>query len=688
MRGSPFVLPPARAPLLASPAPALRHEVTAHDLVVGCVTDDDPTLQQQALRLVQSIRWFGGELAKARLLVCAVDGIADPARRELESYGAEVRVVPRFHPRNGSSNRLRFFEEVEGHAGDILLLDCDIVIVRDPLPLLARGRMQARVAPLPSVTHEVFERLFRHYGIPLPPRHHHTGWTRTPTIPYFNAGVLFGPAELARQLVPVWGRFNRELADRPELAYPCEKHIHQASLSLALASCPVPFDEAPFELNYQLNATHLEPPEGFLALDPAILHYHLGADPEGYLMPPPYPLARLRSEMFNERLREERKGARAGRAGRAGAAARPAPSAPPSQVAVLGMHRGGSSAVTRLLNLAGLAAGPVERFPIPDLANPKGYWENSDVVILDDALLAALGATWSDPLDLDLGRLPAAQREAFEDRARGLIASFDRQGPWLFKDPRLCLLFPFWRNLLTRPVCVLIHRDPLPVARSLEDRDVLPVPLGLALWELHVKAALAGSLGLPRVLVSYHDLMEAPGETLRRLVGELAGLGVEGLREPEEAEVASFLDPALDRHARDPEARRGYLNPAQLELVEALESGAALALDPVPALSSGARDALAAHRFVRAERRKRRRNLDHRDGVIAEMAARQALERREAEKKIDRLDKLLAAVFSSRSWRFGHALSRLLRRFSPSPHPSAFERWQSLRGEPGEAGKD
>lgn len=672
--------------------------MTAHDLVVGCVTDDVPLLQQQALRLVQSIRWFGGELAQARLLVCAVERIADPARRELESYGAEVRIVPRFHPRNGSANRLRFFDEVEGHSGDILLLDCDTLIVRDPLPLLARGRMQARIAPLPTVTHEVFERLFRHYGIPLPPRHHHTGWTRTPTIPYFNAGVLFGPAELARRLVPVWGRFNRELADRPELAYPCEKHLHQASLALALASCPVPFEEAPFELNYQLNATHLEPPEGFFALDPAILHYHGGADPDGYLLPPPYPLARLRSEMFNKRLREERKPVRDARHR---PAARPAASAPPPQVAVLGMHRGGSSAVTRLLNLAGLAAGPEERFPIPDLANPKGYWENSDVVILDDALLAALGGTWSDPGDLDLGRLPPDRREAFEDRARELIESFDEQGPWVFKDPRLCLLFPFWRKLLTRPACVLIHRDPLPVAGSLEDRDVLPVPLGLALWELHVKEALAGSLGLPRVLVSYHEILASPGETLRRLVRELSALGVEGLREPDEAAVAEFLDPALDRHARDPEARRGYLNLAQLELLEALENGTALALDPVPPLSSGARDALAAHRFVRAERRKRRRNLDHRDLVIAEMEAHQALERREAEAKIEvlddrvreagariqRLDDLLAAVFTSRSWRLGHTISRFLRRVSPSTDPTAFEKWQSLRGEPGESGK-
>ena len=680
-------------------APALLQEtsVVARDLLAGCVVENAPKYQEQALRLVQSIRWFGGELAQARLLVCAVDGIADASRKELESYGAEVRVVRRFHEKNASANRLRLFEEAWKEDRELLLvLDCDTLVVRDPLPLLRYGRLQAKIESLPTMTHDVFVRLFRHFGLPLPPRDHIIGLTRTPTIPYFNAGVVLIPSGLAQQLVPVWGSFNRQLAEHPELVYPCERHLHQASLSLALAACPVPFEEAPVELNYQLNATHLEPPEGFLTFDPAILHYHDLVGPDGYLLPTPYPLAHMRVELFNQRLRMERS-----RGGRARAAPRAVPpsrlSGPPPQppqVAVLGMHRAGASALTRLLNLMGLWAGPAGRSPTPDRASPIGSWENSDVVILDDALLAALGATWSEADDLDLGSEPA--RSAFEAPARELIQSYDDHGPWVFKDPRLCLLFPFWRRLLTRPVCVLIHRDPLSVARSLQDRDGLALPFGIALWELHARAALAGSLGLPRVLVSYHDLIAAPKATLRRLRDELARLGVDGLREPEEAEVRSCLDPALDRHPRDATTRRGSLNGAQLELLEALESGAALALDPVPQLSAGARDTLAAHRQALAARRTLRAEIDYRDGVIAGLevrcaverreaaeleAARCALERRQAEAKLAALDGLLAAVFASRSWRTGHAASRLFRRLFPAASPTARQRWERLRAE-------
>ena len=669
--------------------------MTARDLLVGCVVENHPKYLEQAFRLVRSIRWFGGDLAQARLLVCAVEEIADSSRRELESYGAEVRVVRRFHHKNGSANRLRFFEEAwEADRELLLALDCDTLVVRDPLPLIRHGRLQAKIEPLPTVTHDVFVRLFRHFGLPLPPRDRLTGLTRTPTIPYFNGGVVLIPSDLARQLVPVWGYFNRELAERPELVYPCERHLHQASLSLALAACPVPFEEAPVELNYQLNAVHLQPPEGFLTLDPAILHYHDLVDLDGGLLPPPYPLARMRSERFNQRQRQER--SPSSRARVAHQVSSRGLSAPPPQIAMLGMHGAGISTVTRLLSLMGLGAGPGERFPIrAPAADPQEAWEDSDeVVILNDALLAALGASWSEADDLDLGRLSESQRRAFETRASELIQSFNFQGPWVFEDPRLCLLFPLWRRVLERPVCVLVHRGPLPVACSLQDRDGLAIPLGIALWELYARAALASSLDLPRVLVSYDDLIAAPIATLRRLREELARRRVAGLREPEEADVRHALETVLDRHPCDRTAQRSYLNAAQIELLESLESGAALALDPLPSLSVGARDTLAAHRHALAEKRTLRAEIDYRDGVIAEFEVRNTLQCREAvelqarcdelrftEVKMEALDRLLAAVFASRSWRSGHAASRLFRLLFRSASLTAPQRWERLRAE-------
>src|SRR5258707_15373721 len=57
----------------------------ADELVVGCVTEDTPKYLGQTLRLVQSIRWFGGELANARIVIGAVERIDSRARRALEA---------------------------------------------------------------------------------------------------------------------------------------------------------------------------------------------------------------------------------------------------------------------------------------------------------------------------------------------------------------------------------------------------------------------------------------------------------------------------------------------------------------------------------------------------------------------------------------------------------------------------
>lgn len=165
--------------------------IAASDLVVGCVTGDNGKYLDQALRLLHSIRWFGGTLAEARIAVAAVERLDSRASRALEALGAEIRIVPRFHPRNGSANRLQLIEELlEGPQRHLFSIDCDTIVVRDPLPLLRPNVFQAKIEPLPTVAHAVFERLFPYFGLPLPPRSHGTGYTRTKIVPYSNAGVI------------------------------------------------------------------------------------------------------------------------------------------------------------------------------------------------------------------------------------------------------------------------------------------------------------------------------------------------------------------------------------------------------------------------------------------------------------------------------------------------------------------
>jgi hypothetical protein len=272
------------------------------EIVVGCVTENAPVFLAQALRLVLSLRWFGGALSRARILVCVVSGIGDEDRRRLTEAGAEVTIVEPFDRRNPPANKLQLFAPaLAGGARGVLLLDCDTIVVRDPLPLLAGGAFQAKIADVPSVPHDAFERIFRHHGLTVPLRRYRTTLQSERTILYCNSGVVFLTASVAREIVPVWREWNARILERVDLLGSAAHHCHQASLSLALAAHPVPFAAAPAALNFPLHMTGLPLVPALLATDPAILHYHSEVDAAGRLLPTRYPRAETRIEAFNRR---------------------------------------------------------------------------------------------------------------------------------------------------------------------------------------------------------------------------------------------------------------------------------------------------------------------------------------------------------------------------------------------------
>jgi hypothetical protein len=342
----------------------------------------------------------------------------------------------------------------------------------------------------------------------------------------------------------------------------------------------------------------------------------------------------------------------------------------PAQVIVLGMHRSGTSALTHLLRRMGLWAGAEEDFNPADEHNEGGYWEHRGVWAVDEALLDALGATWSEVADFDLARLDGLHAR-FRERVREVVRELDGHGSWVIKDPRLCLTFPLWREVLERPVCVLLYREPLPVARSLALRDRFPIPLGIALWEKYTREALASTRGLPRVLVSHGELMADPEAILRRLHGFLARHQPElaGFTVPTTKEIHAVLDPSLVHHRRAAAEERCYLTPPQISLLESLQDGSALERDPAP-LSPGARELLADHQERRAEQRRSAETLSRaaaHDAAREEalVSAHSRLQHADARAWrvltwLDQLDDIFRATLESRSWRIGRALTSLL----------------------------
>ena len=281
------------------------------------------------------------------------------------------------------------------------------------------------------------------------------------------------------------------------------------------------------------------------------------------------------------------------------------------QIFVLGMHRSGTSAVARVLNLMGCYFGAEHEGTRANEENPKGFWERQDVRRLNDAMLRSGGCDWDRVSGFDAEAMlheQAVYRRAMAD----IVLDMDAHRPWFIKEPRLCLLFSLWRPLLETPVCIHVHRSPMEVARSLNARHGIPLKAGLALWEVYNIRALGASKGLPRRVVSYRKLMRAPEEVVSELRASLSDFGY-ALRTPGKAELGAFLDQRLHRQRDDGGAWGATATPSQKRLLEILAHAEADGMDCLPELPSISDEALAALREYEAgaetvDSRRRRAN--------------------------------------------------------------------------------
>jgi SAM-dependent methyltransferase len=277
-------------------------------VLMGCVADNDAKYLSQALRLLQSVRWFGDRMAGVDFVVCLVGSPDRHYVEEFERLGASVQVVPPFSSVHPHSNKLRLLELPETSAYDtVMLLDCDTVIVQDPSPFLDGEAFQAKMADWPTIPHDVFQRLFRHFGLESPRPEYRCNPSGKPTVWYCNAGVLVFSQEVLATLGSAWRQLNLALLDRLDLLEPYSFYCEQASLSLAFASQPVPFRELPLSMNFPTHSERLLALPAMQVCDPVILHYHDGVDSNGCLKSVPCPGAQMRIEEFNRHLQQERR---------------------------------------------------------------------------------------------------------------------------------------------------------------------------------------------------------------------------------------------------------------------------------------------------------------------------------------------------------------------------------------------
>jgi GT2 family glycosyltransferase/glycosyltransferase involved in cell wall biosynthesis len=219
-------------------------------------------------------------------------------------------------------------------------------------------------------------------------------------------------------------------------------------------------------------------------------------------------------------------------------------------IVVLGMHRSGTSVVTRALQVMNVDLGD-KLMPAAADNNPTGFFEDSDIHHLNVEMLRALHIDWFSLAPVEEHEVETLRKKGFFLRAVELLKSKCARVPvFAFKDPRVVKFFLFWKAVFDH--ChfdvsyVVTVRHPRSVAKSLSKRDDFDLEKGYLLWMEHVLKIIAFTQTSRCVYVDYDKLILFPDPQLRRIASSLR-LKVNA------AKLKSFINGFLDRSLRHTE---------------------------------------------------------------------------------------------------------------------------------------
>lgn len=239
----------------------------------------------------------------------------------------------------------------------------------------------------------------------------------------------------------------------------------------------------------------------------------------------------------------------------------------------LGMHRSGTSALARTLNLCGAA---LPRTLIgAQKGNETGHWEPARIVDINDRLLDETGNVW-DWGKFHEDRLSEERRKQIRAEVWRIIAEeFDDATLFLLKDPRICRMAKLYIDALREgdvDVRVVIpYRHPADVVASLQQRDGNDKTIAGLFWLRHVLDAERASRDLPRAFVRYDAVLSDWRVVVERLA---AALQIPDLAASKER--AQQIDAFLRKDLRHFHSAQKALKPSSLVDEWAWEALAAL----------------------------------------------------------------------------------------------------------------
>jgi len=180
-------------------------------------------------------------------------------------------------------------------------------------------------------------------------------------------------------------------------------------------------------------------------------------------------------------------------------------------VIVLGVHRGGTSAVGGVIHNLGVPmGGELLMGPgINEWHNPKGYFEDREFLRLNDRLI---GKNWKNPKIVK-------EKEVLDDY-KETIGKKLTMPLWGMKDPRNCFTFPIILELIPQgmQVIVVTVARPLPdiaggLARRLPEEESWDIAVRYEINRLRQWQAFKGK----KLWVNYNSLIDNTKEEVSRI---------------------------------------------------------------------------------------------------------------------------------------------------------------------------
>ncbi len=236
---------------------------------------------------------------------------------------------------------------------------------------------------------------------------------------------------------------------------------------------------------------------------------------------------------------------------------------------IVGPHRSGTSAIAgEVARLTGADFGKLLMQAQHD--NRQGFYENEQIVDLNDDLLAHLHRTLEDPRPVDKSAFVDSGLDHLRKRGVEIIhREFGASALISMKDPRLCQTLPFWidicQSLGYKPKIILTYRTVDDIISSIRSRDVITEEHAYLLTSSFLLSAERHSRGVDRVQVSYDRCLEDP-PYLAAMLQEGLGLSTVDTKGP------SHITPRLHHH-KDKQNEADISKPrleARTEISEAL----------------------------------------------------------------------------------------------------------------------